>query len=121
MHGSGLPIVVTVLHPTETRYETRCNLAATLAVFNPGSETAERSILQVFLSLDETLDAGDQLVKEDHNVGPLGPGENEEFAIKFRLKGQSATGDFLIGVVDATTVVQELNENNNVIVSAPIP
>jgi CARDB/Beta-propeller repeat len=106
---------------TITGQATHCDIAAMLRVFNPGSVTADRSTTQVFLSSDAVLDAGDLLIEEEHSTGPLAPGESEDLPIQFRLNGQNAGGRFLIAVVDATNVVPEANESNNVIVSAPVP
>ena len=98
-----------------------CDVSATLRVFNPGSTIAGRTIAQVYLSADEFLDAGDQLVEPALNVKKLDAGEGDEVGVRFRIDGGGAAGKFLIGVVDATDVVAEANEANNVVVSAPIP
>lgn len=87
---------------------------------NPGTAPAVRSVLQFFLSTDETLDEGDSLLKEV-KVGPLAVGESEEVDLHIKLpKGQSASGQFGIAVLDATNVVPEANEANNNVVSPPV-
>jgi trimeric autotransporter adhesin len=89
-------------------------------VINPGSTAVARSVLQFFLSTDETLDEGDSLLKEV-KIGPLAAGETEEVDLHVKLpKGQNASGQFVIAVLDATNVVPEANEENNIVVSPPV-
>lgn len=98
-----------------------CRVEARLCVFNPGTATAARSIAQVYLSDDMLLDAGDRMVERALHVHELDAGEDDEVKVGFHLRGETATGRFLIAVVDATDEVAEANEVNNVVVSAPIP
>lgn len=106
---------------TRTGVTVRCDVDATLFVFNPGSATAERSVVRVYLSDDDVLDPGDRLVEQGLRVGALAAGEGAEVSVHVRLHGEGASGKFLIGVVDATDVVAEANEANNVVASDPIP
>ena len=64
------------------------------------------------------MDEKDQLLCQE-DVGELGAGETKTRPLCVRLAG-SASGMFVSAVVDANNDVAEPNENNNVIVSAPI-
>ena len=54
-------------------------------------------------------------------VKRLEPAESDTVPLRSKLpKGQNATGQFVIAVLDALNNVPEANEENNVIVSPPI-
>ena len=89
-----------------------------LDVFNPGTETADRSVVRFYLSVDGVLDAGDALTSESF-LGPLKSQETRRVRFNATLK-TSASGMFVIAVLDATDAVPEVNELNNVIVFGPI-
>jgi hypothetical protein len=89
-------------------------------VENPGVDTAEQSLLRFFLSFDELLDEGDVLIQETL-VDPLEPQEVVEVILEEQLPpNQDAIGQFIIALLDATDVVSEINEENNVVVSSAI-
>jgi hypothetical protein len=93
-------------------------LQGELDVFNPGTETADRSVVRFYLSDDDVLDAGDTLLSESH-VGPLKSQETRRVRFNAALKS-SASGKYLIAVLDATDAVTEVNELNNIVVVGPI-
>jgi hypothetical protein len=93
-------------------------LQGSLDVFNPGTQTADRSIIRFYLSDDAVLDAGDVLVAE-RNLGPLKSQETRRVQFNTALK-QSASGKYLIAVLDADDAVVEVNELNNIVVFGPI-
>jgi hypothetical protein len=95
-----------------------CVLHGVLSVRNPGTQTAATSLLRLFLSVDETLDDGDQLVKETL-LGPLPAGRTRTQRLRAQLEG-SASGQFLIAVLDAADTIPEADERNNVVVSPAI-
>lgn len=97
-----------------------CRIEGTLEVENPGVDTAEQSILRFFLSFDELLDEEDVLIQETL-VDPLEPQEIVEVNLQEQLPpNQDAIGQFIIALLDATDVVSEINEENNVVVSSAI-
>jgi hypothetical protein len=75
----------------------------------------------VFLSEDQILDENDLLLEEGA-IGALQAGETKMRQVNVNLPdGTSASGMFGIAFVDATDVVPETNEENNIVVSDPIP
>jgi hypothetical protein len=95
-----------------------CEIVGALKVFNPGTDTAAPTLLQFFLSADEVLDEGDVLLQEVR-VGRRRPQQSRTERLHANVTGD-AGGLFVIAVVDATDVVVEINEANNVVVSPPI-
>ena len=97
----------------------RCKLKGALAVTNPGTETAGDSVLQFFLSADETLDP-DDLLLDEVLVRELRAGKKTWKYLNVIVEGD-ASGLFVIAVLDATNEVAEVNEDNNIVVSPQIP
>ncbi len=91
-----------------------------LIVFNPGGELAASSVIDVYLSNDGLFNAGDVMVDSVQRFAELKPGESRIERIKINLKNMDARGKYLIAILDATNVVAEANEENNVIVSPPL-
>ncbi len=91
-----------------------------LIVFNPGGEPAARSQIDVYLSSDSQLDPADELIQTVKKFRELKPGESRTERIKAKVKNMDANGMHLIAVLDATDLVPEANEENNVIVSDPM-
>jgi hypothetical protein len=97
-----------------------CRVQGDLNVFNPATAVAEASVLRFYLSTDETLDEFDTLLQEE-TVRLLAPEQSVKVKLNVRLaEGLNAQGSFVIAVVDATNVVPEVNEENNIVVSPPI-
>jgi hypothetical protein len=93
-------------------------LQGSLDVFNPGTQTADRSVVRFYLSDDAVLDAGDALVGESR-LAPLKSQETQRVRFNAALKN-SASGKYLIAVLDADNVVVEVNELNNTVVFGPL-
>jgi hypothetical protein len=92
----------------------RCHLNGTFVVRNAGDQGARSSALCFFLSEDTTLDPGDRLLKTVH-IRPLRSGQRRVSVFTIRLpRAVSAAGKYVLGVVDATNVVAETDETNNV-------
>ncbi len=97
-----------------------CSIEGMLEVENPGTDTADQSLLRFFVSFDDLLDEEDVLVQENL-VDPLAPQEVREVRLGEQLPpNQDAIGQFIIAILDATDVVSEVNEENNVVVSPAI-
>jgi hypothetical protein len=106
-------------HCVRARREVVCGLVGTIEVFNPGTATAAPTVLQFFLSADAVLNAGDVLLQEV-KVGHLRPGQRRTKKLLTTVP-EDARGLVVIAVLDATDVVAEVNEANNLVVSPPIP
>jgi hypothetical protein len=98
----------------------QCTIEGTLRVENSGTVIAQQFIVRFFLSTDNKLDDSDTLLEETQ-VNELDPGESEEVNFQAQLPpGENGFGEFVIALLDATNVVPEANEENNIVVSPRI-
>ncbi len=110
--------------PTYKMVKKRLYAVGTLNLFDPavGGNSTRSSVVEFFLSADTVLDASDLRLGSSINVGTLIPsGGTFARAVKIRLPGRSArVGKYLIAAADATNVLPEADENNNIAVGPPI-
>jgi hypothetical protein len=101
----------------------------TLLVENQGTVDAKKAVVQFYLSdddqlsttTDETGGTTDTLVSQV-SLGNVKPGKVKKVTQGGGLlKAYSPSGKYIIAVVDPTAKVEELDEENNTIVSEPIP
>jgi Ca2+-binding RTX toxin-like protein len=98
----------------------KCKLRGTLTVTNPGTETtAVPTLVAFYLSADPIWDENDVFFNTAR-IGAMGSGETRTVRFHAKLREQTATGQFVIAVLDFFDVVTELNEDNNVVVSPPL-
>ena len=72
----------------------------------------------LYLSDDATLDDGDVLLGAEQ-LSVLGSGKSKRDHFRGQLQS-SASGKYLLAVLDATNAVSEVNEANNIVVFGPI-
>ncbi len=93
-----------------------CRVQGAFVVQSQGSDNARPTVLRLFLSEDDTLDAGDPgLLEFPIPAIPVGGVHRVRLLIR---NVPNLTGRRLIGVVDALDQIAEPNEANNVVVSA---
>jgi uncharacterized repeat protein (TIGR01451 family) len=98
-----------------------CSVAGRINIVNQGTATAGACIVRLYLSDDSSYSANDVLLQQA-NIPSLGAGAQQVMKVQFSLPaGTSASGKFLIAVIDADNVVTESNETNNVIATARFP
>jgi uncharacterized delta-60 repeat protein len=101
--------------------EQRCKLKGKVRVQNLGIEKAAASFLRFYLSADQVFDGGDTLLQQV-TVSSLKPGKTKSKKIKHRLPtSQTASGQYVLAVLDAPELIAEQNETNNVLIFGPIP
>jgi FG-GAP repeat len=108
-----------VLNKSE-KNRTNSRVTGTLVVFNPGGTVAKNGVINIYLSKDAKLTSSDRLLASVNNFGDLGPGASRELKVDEKLVDMNATNHFLIAEIDATDVVVEINEDNNIVVSNPL-
>lgn len=93
-----------------------CALVGKVTAFNPGEEsTAVATIVTYFLSADSALSEDDVLLGSD-DVPALPPGSSYDLRFVHRVTDQQdLLGQFVIAFFDATDVIVERNEENNVV------
>ncbi|MBI2875921.1 MAG: Ig-like domain-containing protein [Candidatus Tectomicrobia bacterium] len=105
----------------QSRTRLACSLKGTLQVQNQGTEAAPKSLLSFYRSDDATWDEGDAWLKQ-MTMGVLKAGGAQKKAFSVKLPaGSSASGQFIIAMVDADDARKETNETNNPIVFGPLP
>ncbi len=100
---------------------TVCKLSGSLRVKNVGYKNIENASVQYFLSDDGIYDAGDRFLKK-FGTGELLFGTSKRFSFGYKLPvGETATGKYVIAVMDIYDRIVEIDETNNEIVFGPIP
>ncbi|MGH9876963.1 MAG: CARDB domain-containing protein [Nitrososphaerales archaeon] len=93
---------------------------------NEGLSQAGEHVIKLFLSYDDELDLGDEVLGQ-FEVDQLNPGRSKPFHIPFELPDDAVKGQaFLIAMTDADEEVDEVDEGNNdrireIIVGAAAP
>jgi probable HAF family extracellular repeat protein len=98
----------------------RTTLEGDLLIRNGGDRTVGLIALKTYLSLDDQLDASDQLV--NRRIISLPPAGQTTLKLRIPLtRGREVSGRRMIAVIDADQVYSEEDETNNVVVSTPLP
>ncbi|MFN8544933.1 MAG: Ig-like domain-containing protein [Candidatus Binatia bacterium] len=98
----------------------RCRLRGKVLVVNQGSAPASPSLLRCYLSATPAVDNGATLLKEA-KIPSQRAGQARKKGLGVRLQGGSASGQYVIAVVDATNAVAEMDETNNAVSFGPLP
>ncbi|MEJ5377959.1 MAG: Ig-like domain-containing protein [bacterium] len=100
----------------------KCRLKGLLTVQNQGAmSTGHRTQVAFYLSSDEVLDGQDRFLKEK-GVGKIKPGAQKTKRFMATLpEGETASGKYVIAVLDSLGTIQEVSEVNNQVSSPLIP
>lgn len=100
----------------------KCKLKGSVRVSNQGVQKATvASVVQFYLSTDSVFNAGDTFLRQVA-VGTLKVGKAKSKKLSHKLPvGQTASGQYVIAVLDATELIAEQDETNNVVVFGTIP
>lgn len=103
-------------------YRARQQLRGYFVWSNKGDRPMPRSVLRFVLSNDDVFDASDLLILRQQILPASRPGTARVVQFSALLAaGQSATGKYVLAVLDATNAATERDEANNVVVFGPIP
>jgi len=108
---------LTVKETCKTTSKTKkCKIAGTLQISNIGNQNAPSSYVEIYLS-----DGEDSLKRT--SLGKLKVnGKDKILKINISLPaGQTASGKYIIAVIDPDDAAVETNEKNNVIIYGPFP
>ena len=90
-------------------------------IANTGPAPSGVFTVRFYLSGDDTLDAGDVLLVT-RTAGNLNPGTSRTETVSLTIPSDTAPGMYrVIAVTDPTSQLAEMDESNNLIVSAPMP
>ena len=88
---------------------------------NIGTSDGPSQVVRVYVSADRALDAGDIPVGYQR-LGPIKSGKSRPYALRYSSPpGANWAGMHLIAFVDSDLEIDEMNEQNNIVVSNPIP
>lgn len=100
---------------------TKCKINGTLNIENIGGQDAATSFVRFYLSDDNAYDAGDTFLKQVAS-GTVKVGKSVNKKLSYALpSGVTASGKYVIAVLDADDALRETDENDNVIAFGPIP
>ena len=99
----------------------KCSLRGQLAVQNASPVSTPKFGVALFLSNDGTLDPSDSFLRW-YNVKKLNAGQSVTINVSIKLpRGTSASGEFVIALVDAGEATADVDNTNNILVFGPIP
>lgn len=100
-----------------TKKGNQCKITGTFIVKNIGKHNAPHSNVKFYLSEDNAYDKGDAFL-EKVRVRKIKVNRSERIKLTYELKlplGSTASGKYIIAVVDADNTVVEDSESNNII------
>ena len=107
-------------HCKTVRRAATCSINGSLNIINQGAANAGASVVRFYLSTDAIWSANDLLLGQA-SVPALPAGQSKLIQMQSALAiGTTASGKFLIAVIDADNAVGEADESNNVL-SARLP
>ena len=110
-----------LIQTCKTSKTTKCKITGSLIIQNVGTLNASSSRVNFYLSDDAVYDEGDTFLKSV-STGSIKAGASKTKKLSYSLPvDESATGRYIIAVIDADNGVAESNEGNNQVVFGPIP
>ena len=99
----------------------KCSLSGRFVVQNSGALDVPKSTLAIYLSSDNALDPGDTVLRQ-YKVKKVKAGQSATQSIKVKLpQGTSASGKYVIALVDADDALPDVDDTNNIVVFGPVP
>jgi photosystem II stability/assembly factor-like uncharacterized protein len=100
---------------------TKCEINGSIIIQNVGNQKARSFTVDFYLSDDDQYEEGD-IFLERVSTGRIKAGDSVVKKLRYRLPvGESASGRYIIAVIDPEDVVTELDEVNNEVAYGPIP
>jgi DNA-binding beta-propeller fold protein YncE len=104
-----------------TRNGPKCTITGKLSVQNTGNQNAPSSFVRFYLSNDAYIDGADIFLKQVATGSvKMGTGKAKMLSHSFP-SGETASGKYIIAVIDAGNIVTESDKRNNYAVFGPIP
>ena len=98
----------------------KCKVKGKLSVQNIGQQKAKSSVVRFYLSDNSDLDGSDTFLKQV-STGKIKAGKSKDKAFSYRFrKGSSATGKYIIVVIDYRNAIEEPDETNNTVSIGPL-
>jgi hypothetical protein len=110
---------------TQTCKDTRrgqiCTITGVFTINDIGNRDAGSTYVDFYLSDDDICQEGDSLLKRSLTGRMKANMSKDIKLIKTLPLGHTATGKYIIAVIDKNNSVSEIDETNNIIVFGPIP
>lgn len=104
----------------KTSRHSRCTLKGTFTINNMGNKDASSAYVHFYLSDNGNYGGGDTPLRS-FSTGKIKAGNSKAMRLSFNFpSGQTATGEYIIAVIDNDNLVMEIDKTNNVIVFGPI-
>jgi len=105
-----------------TRSRVKCNISGRLNIRNVGSLNAPSSFVRFYLSSDNVYNQGTDTFLKQVATGCLRTEKSETRTLSYNFPmGETASGKYIIAVIDADNTVVEADESNNYLVFGPVP
>ena len=105
-----------------TRSGAKCNISGRLNIQNVGSLNAPSCFVRFYLSYDNVYSKGKDTFLKQVATGHIKSEENKTRTLSYSFPlGETASGKYIIAVMDADNTVVEIDESNNYVVFGPIP
>jgi subtilase family serine protease len=119
--GSGADLTGEWSVPVTQVCTSKCKLTGSLRVKNIGNLSAVSSAVRFYLSDDGVHYTEGGFLKQV-STGAIKAGLSKVKKLSVTLPtGSSATGKYVLSVIDSSNIVTEANEGNNNVASGPIP
>lgn len=98
-----------------------CTLKGQFTIQNVSPSIVPPTKVAFYLSNDGTLDGSDTLLKQ-YGVGKLRANQTARRGLNLKVpKGTSASGKYVIALVDVDDVVPDVDDTNNIVTFGPLP
>jgi hypothetical protein len=106
----------------DSRNGKKCRINGKLTIQNIGNKDAPSSLVRFYLSDGTQYDEGTDTFLKEIATGSLksGVSKTKNFSYSFPLS-ETASGKYIIAVIDVDNTVMEADESNNYVVSEQIP
>jgi hypothetical protein len=106
----------------EARGGMKCRIGGKLTIQNIGGQSVRSSFLRYYLSKNGQYNEGTTTLLKEVTIGTIQIGKSKTKTFNYSLPlGETATGKYIIAVIDAIKTVTKANENNDYAVFGPIP
>ena len=100
----------------------KCSLKGVFIVQNQSPVAIPRTVLAIYLANDMTLNPATDTLLKSYPISRLNAGKDKRQSVNIRLPaGVSASGRYIIAVVDADDSLPDSDHSNNVIPYGPLP
>ena len=104
-----------------TRTGLKCKISGRLNIQNVGTLNAPSSLVRFYLSPDGVYNEGTDALKQVA-TGAIKAAKSKTKTFNYTFPaGDTASGNYVIAVIDSDNTVAEANEDNNAIVFGPVP